>query len=74
MMKIPVVNNIPSAIVAGSIQIGMTTVPTLLQADDGGLNLVLVAGAARHTKEHPVHQPAGAQRRQLQQALRPHRP
>ena len=53
MTKIPVVNNIPSAIVAGSIQIGMTTVPTLLQADDGGLNLVLVAGAARHTKEHP---------------------
>ena len=53
MVKIPVVNNIPSAIVAGSIQIGMTTVPTLLQADDGGLNLVLVAGAARHTKEHP---------------------
>jgi NitT/TauT family transport system substrate-binding protein len=53
MMKIPVVNNIPSAIVAGSIQIGMTTIPTLLQADDGGLNLVLVAGAARHTKAHP---------------------
>jgi NitT/TauT family transport system substrate-binding protein len=53
MVKIPVVNNIPSAVVSGSIQIGMTTIPTLLQADDGGLNLVLVAGAARHTKAHP---------------------
>ena len=27
--------------------------PVVLQADDGGLDLVLVAGAARHTKEHP---------------------
>jgi len=54
MVKIPVVNNIPSAVVSGSIQIGMTTIPTLLQADDGGLNLVLIAGAARHTKAHPI--------------------
>jgi NitT/TauT family transport system substrate-binding protein len=53
-VKIPVVNNIPSAVISGSIQIGMTTIPTLLQADDGGLNLVLVAGAARHTKAHPI--------------------
>jgi NitT/TauT family transport system substrate-binding protein len=52
-VKIPVVSNIPSAIISGSIQIGMTTLPTLLQADDGGLNLVLIAGAARHTKESP---------------------
>lgn len=53
MVKIPIVTNIPSAVVSGSIQIGMTTVPVVLQADDGGLDLVLVAGAARHTKEHP---------------------
>jgi len=53
LTKIPVVNNIPSAVVSGSIQIGMTTIPTLLQAVDGGLDLVLIAGAARHTKEHP---------------------
>lgn len=52
-IRIPVVNNIPSAIVAGSIQIGMTTVPTLLQAVDGGLNLVLIAGAAHHTNANP---------------------
>ena len=53
LVKIPVVTNIPSAVVSGSIQIGMTTIPVVLQADDGGLDLVLVAGAARHTKEHP---------------------
>jgi NitT/TauT family transport system substrate-binding protein len=53
LVKIPVVSNIPSSVVAGSIQIGMTTIPVVLQAVDGGLDLVLVAGAARHTKEHP---------------------
>jgi NitT/TauT family transport system substrate-binding protein len=53
LVKIPVVSNIPSAVVSGSIQIGMTTIPVVLQADDGGLNLVLIAGAARHTKAHP---------------------
>jgi NitT/TauT family transport system substrate-binding protein len=53
LVKIPVVSNIPSAVVAGSIQVGMTTIPVVLQADDGGLDLVLIAGAARHTKEHP---------------------
>ena len=53
LTKIPIVNNIPSAVVSGSIQIGMTTIPVVLQADDGGLNLVIIAGAARHTKEHP---------------------
>lgn len=53
LVKIPVVSNIPSSVVSGSIQIGMTTIPVALQAADGGLDLVLVAGAARHTKEHP---------------------
>jgi len=51
--KLPVVTNIPSAIVSGSIQIGMTTVPVLLQAVDGGLDFVLIAGAAHHTKTSP---------------------
>jgi NitT/TauT family transport system substrate-binding protein len=53
MTLIPVVNNIPSAIVSGSVQIGMSTIPTFLQAVDGGLDLKLIAGAARHTKAHP---------------------
>jgi NitT/TauT family transport system substrate-binding protein len=53
LTKIPIVTNIPAAVVSGSIQIGMTTVPAALQAIDGGLNLEIIAGAARHTKEHP---------------------
>jgi NitT/TauT family transport system substrate-binding protein len=51
--KLPVVTNIPAAVVSGSIQIGMTTVPVLLQAVDGGLDFVLIAGAAHHTKASP---------------------
>jgi NitT/TauT family transport system substrate-binding protein len=51
--RLPVVTNIPSAIVSGSVQIGMTTVPVLLQAVDGGLDFVVIAGAARHTKASP---------------------
>lgn len=51
--RLPVVTNIPPAIVSGSVQIGMTTVPVLLQAVDGGLDFVLIAGAAHHTKASP---------------------
>src|SRR5215475_13905382 len=51
--RIPLINSIPPALVAGSIQIGMTTVPVLLQAVDGGLDLKLVAGVAHHTKASP---------------------
>ena len=51
--RIAVVTNIPPALVSGSIQIGMTTIPVLLQAVDGGLDFKLIAGAARHTKDSP---------------------
>jgi NitT/TauT family transport system substrate-binding protein len=51
--RIPVVTNIPPALVSGSIQIGMTTAPVLLQAVDGGLDFKLIAGAAHHTKASP---------------------
>jgi NitT/TauT family transport system substrate-binding protein len=51
--RLPVVTNIPSALVSGSVQIGMTTVPVLLQAVDGGLDFVIIAGAAHHTKASP---------------------
>jgi NitT/TauT family transport system substrate-binding protein len=51
--RLPVVTNIPPAVVSGSVQIGMTTVPVLLQAVDGGLDFVLIAGAAHHTKASP---------------------
>jgi NitT/TauT family transport system substrate-binding protein len=53
LTRLPVVTNIPSAIVSDSVQIGMTTVPVLLQAIDGGLDFVILAGAAHHTKASP---------------------
>jgi NitT/TauT family transport system substrate-binding protein len=53
LTRLPVVTNIPPAVISGSVQTGMTTVPVLLQAVDGGLDFVLIAGAAHHTKASP---------------------
>lgn len=39
-------SNIPGALMGGSIQVGGPTPTVLLQADDGGLDLVIVAGCA----------------------------
>lgn len=49
-VKLPIIVHVPPGLVSGSIQIGTATVPLLLQAVDGGLDLVMVSGAARHTK------------------------
>lgn len=48
--RIPIITNIPQALISGDLQIGATTVPVLLQSNDGGLDLQLVSGAARHLK------------------------
>jgi NitT/TauT family transport system substrate-binding protein len=39
-------STIPSALIGGSVQIGAATPPVLLQAVDGGLDIVAVAGGA----------------------------
>src|ERR1700752_3083086 len=39
LTRIPIVGNIPPALVAGSLQIGMSTATVLLQAVDGGIGL-----------------------------------
>lgn len=49
-VRIPIIVNIPPAILSGSLQIGAATMPLLLQAVDGGLDLVLIAGASRHLR------------------------
>jgi NitT/TauT family transport system substrate-binding protein len=49
--RIPIITNIPPALISGDLQIGAATMPLLLQANDGGLDIRLVAGAARHLKE-----------------------
>ena len=46
MVLIGINSNIPAAIVSGSIQIGGPTSTVFLQAADGGLDLVAVAGAS----------------------------
>lgn len=46
---IPLMSNVPAAIISGSIQIGTTTGPIFLQAQENGLDLVAVAGASRWT-------------------------
>ena len=50
-------STIPAALVGGSVQIGAATPPVLLQAVDGGLDLVAVAGGAVndvHSKGGPI--------------------
>ncbi len=48
--RIPIMTNIPAGLLSGDLQIGACTMPVLLQANDGGLDLQLVSGAARHLK------------------------
>lgn len=54
LTRIALASNVPSAIVSGSVQIGMGTTPMLLQTAEGGLGLVAVAGASRFKKTNPV--------------------
>ena len=44
---IPIATNIPPALLAGSMQIGMSTASVLLPAVENGLNLVGIAGSSR---------------------------
>jgi NitT/TauT family transport system substrate-binding protein len=54
LTRIALASNVPSAIVSGSLQIGMGTSPMLLQTAEGGLGLVAVAGASRFKKSNPI--------------------
>ena len=45
--------NAPAALNAGSIQIGMTTVPIFAQARQGGLDLVAICGLSWETRANP---------------------
>jgi len=53
LTRMPIVGNIPAALVSGSLQIGMSTPTVLLQAKEGGLDLVAIAGATRMLKSNP---------------------
>jgi NitT/TauT family transport system substrate-binding protein len=55
LQRVPLISNIPPALLADDLQIGNNTPTGFLQAVDAGLDLVIVAGAARISKEtNPV--------------------
>ena len=51
--RIQLASNVPSAIVAGNLQIGMGTGPMLLQTADAGLGFVAIAAIAHMTRQDP---------------------
>src|SRR6266550_3887362 len=52
--RIPLASNIPSAIVSGSLQIGMGTGSMLVQTGEAGLGLVAITGASRFQKSNSI--------------------
>jgi NitT/TauT family transport system substrate-binding protein len=54
LTRMQIVGNIPPALVSGSLQIGIGTATVLIQAVDGGLELVAIATAARMLKANPT--------------------
>ena len=54
LTRVQIASNVPSVLISGSLQIGMGTPPILLQAAEGGLGLVTIAGASRFKKENAI--------------------
>src|SRR5262245_51703083 len=55
LQRVPLISNIPPSLIAGDLQIGNSTPTGFLQAVNAGLDFVIIAGAARITKEtNPV--------------------
>jgi NitT/TauT family transport system substrate-binding protein len=54
LTRMQIVGNIPPALIAGSLQVGISTAPVHLQAVDGGLDVVAIAGATRMMKGNPT--------------------
>jgi NitT/TauT family transport system substrate-binding protein len=52
--RIALASTIPAALMANSVQIGIGTGSGLLQATEGGLDLVVVSGAARQSRANPT--------------------
>lgn len=52
--RIALASTIPAALMANSVQVGTGTGPGLLQASEGGLDLVTVSGAARQKRDNPT--------------------
>jgi NitT/TauT family transport system substrate-binding protein len=53
LVKIALASNVPGALVANSLDIGMGTPPMLLVTSESGLDLVAIAAVSRLTKDNP---------------------
>ena len=53
LTKILLASNVPGALVAGSLDIGMGTPPMLLVTNESGLDFQVIAAVSRLKKEHP---------------------
>lgn len=51
---LPIINNVPAALLSGSAQIGVTSPPVQLQAVENGLDLVAIAGGTRMSTTQPT--------------------
>lgn len=54
LTRVALASTVPAALMANSVQIGTGTGPGLLQAAEGGLDLVAVSGAARQNRSNPT--------------------
>jgi NitT/TauT family transport system substrate-binding protein len=54
LTRIPLASNIPAALIAGSLQIGMGTGSMLVQTGEAGLGLVAINGASRFRKDNSI--------------------
>lgn len=53
-LAIPSIADLAGAVFSGAAQFGVTTIPGFIQATQGGLDLVAVAGASRMRRDAPV--------------------
>ena len=54
MTKIGIISNIPSALMSGSLNIGSSTVPVVLDAVEAGLDINALAGGTRFVKDPSI--------------------
>lgn len=54
LTKVAIISNIPSAILSGSLQVGVSTPTVLIDAAEGGLPLVGIAGGTRFVKNPSI--------------------
>lgn len=54
LTKVAIISNIPSAILSGSLQVGVSTPTVLIDAADAGLPLVGIAGGTRFVKNPAI--------------------